>query len=316
MAGVAKYSLEIKPTAPMSAIRNRLEAESDAQDHISNYLAPVVTLVEQTISLYERALDAIGEHPRSGAAAKVGLILTARLANDLRVCLLSAQLGYGIQALGLGATIFELVGALCYVGDSESRAADWARHTDVRHTYPRRVDEGIEASLRSLGIFSPTMKENWSRAYTFMCTAKHGNPRISILHGLRVDPPGFSYSCGPDASAFGAGLSAEALYNAIFFGAPGVYAALGHCAEETLQAQLRAEALRLMECLHGLELWFSELFKAAQQESSHGAVSQAQTSAIVSQLDSETSRLKRETEGLERETDQLLRGVKPVTKTH
>jgi hypothetical protein len=151
----------------MSTVRNRLEAESSAQDHHSCFLGPLVTLVEQTISLYERALDAIAEHPRPGAAAKVGLILTARLANDLRVCSLSAQ-------------------------------------------------QGIEASLRSLGISSPTMKENWRQAYTFMCTAKHANPRLSLLNGLRIDASGFSYLCGPDPSAIGAGLSAEALYNAIF----------------------------------------------------------------------------------------------------
>jgi hypothetical protein len=289
----------------MSTVGNRLEAESNAQDQLSNYLAPLVGLVEQTISLYERALDAIAEHPRPGAAAKVGLLLTSRLANDLRVCSLSARLGYGLPALGLGATIFEIVGALCYVGDSESRAADWAEHTDVRHTYPRKVEDGIEASLESLGISIPTMKENWRQAYTFMCTAKHANPRISMLHGLRVDASGFSYACGPDPSAFGVIMSAEALYNAIFFGAPGIYVALGHCSEESLQAQLRAETLRLMEALHGLELWFTELFKAAKQESNHGVVSQVQTSAIVSQLDSETGRLKRETERLEHETEQL-----------
>lgn len=135
----------------MSTVRNRLEAEADAQSHISSHLAPLVTLIEQTDSLYERALDAIANHPRPGAAAKVGLILTSRLTNDLRVCSLSAQLGYGIQALLVGATIVELVGALAYVGDSESRAANWAEHSDLRHTYPRKVAEGIEALLSSLG---------------------------------------------------------------------------------------------------------------------------------------------------------------------
>ena len=128
-----------------------------------------------------------------------------------------------------------------------------------------------------------------------------------MRHGLRIDASGFSYSRGPDPSAFGVGMSAEALYNAIFFGAPGIYVALGHCSEENLQAQLRAETLRLMEALHGLELWFTELFKAAKQESDHGVVTQVQTSAIVSQLDSETQRLKRETERLEGETEQLRR---------
>jgi len=75
------------------------EAESIAQDHLSSHLAPLVTLVEQMLSLNERAVDAIADHPRHGAVAKVGLILTSRLANDLRVCSLSAELGYGIQGI-------------------------------------------------------------------------------------------------------------------------------------------------------------------------------------------------------------------------
>jgi hypothetical protein len=63
-----------------------------------------------------------------------------------------------------------------------------------------------------------------------------------LRHRLRIDAGGFSYLRGPDPSDFGTSRSAEALYNAIFFGAPGVYVALGHCAEEALQAELRAEA--------------------------------------------------------------------------
>jgi len=289
----------------MSTMHDRSSAESSARDYISRYLGPAVTLVDQTVSLYDRSLDAIAEHARPGAAAKVGVILTSRLANDIRVCSLSAQLGYGIQALALGATIFEIVGALCHVGDSESRAIEWAKHADVRHTYPRKVEEGIEAALRSLGVFSPTMKENWRRAYTFMCTAKHANPRTSMLHGLRIDLSGFSFLCGPDPSAYGVAMSAEALYNAIFFGVPGVHAALGHCSEESLRVPLRAEALRLSEALHGLESWFTELSKAAEEESAHGAVTEGQVSAIVSALDSEAKRLRHEAGRLEGETERL-----------
>jgi len=244
------------------------EAESIARDHISSLLAPLVNLIEQRLSLYERAGDAIADCPRAGAAAKVGLILRSRLTNDLRVCSLSAQLGYGIQALLVGAAVVELVGALAYISDS--RAENWAKHSNLRHSYPRRVEEGIEALLSSLGISSPGAKENWYQAYTFMCTAKHGNPRISMLHGLRIDTSGFSYLRGPDPSAFGTSISAEVLYNAIFFGAPGVYVALAHCGKKALQSQLRGEALRLMEALHGLEPWLNELYKAAKQESTRG----------------------------------------------
>jgi hypothetical protein len=98
----------------------------------------------------------------------------------------------------------------------------------------------------------------------------------------------------------GTSRSAEALYNAIFFGAPGVYVALGHCAKEALQAELRAEALQTMEALHGLESWLKKLYRAAKLESSEGVVSQGQQSTIVSQLNSETEHLKRDTERMKR----------------
>jgi hypothetical protein len=126
-------------------MHDRLEAESVARAHVSGHLAPQVTMIDQTDSLDERALDAIADHPRTGAAAKIGFILTSRPANDLRVCSLSAQLGYGIQALLVGATIVDLVGAVAYVGDSESRAANWAEHSDLKHTY---LNNRVTAQLR------------------------------------------------------------------------------------------------------------------------------------------------------------------------
>ena len=95
-------------------------------------------------------------------------------------------------------------------------------------------------------------------------------------------------------------MSAEALYHAIFFGAPGVYVALGHCAKEAHQAELRAEALRTVEALHGLESWLKELYRAAKLESAEGVVSRGQQSTIVSQLSSETEHLKRDTERMKR----------------
>jgi hypothetical protein len=77
----------------MSSIRERLSAESIAQDQIRNRLNPLVTLTERMDALYDRGSTVIAEHPRPGAAAKVGLILTDRLVNDLRVCSLASQLG-------------------------------------------------------------------------------------------------------------------------------------------------------------------------------------------------------------------------------
>lgn len=136
----------------------RLQAESVARNHIRRYLGPLVTLIEESVYLYERAGYEIAEHLRPGAAAKVGLILTCRLANDIRVCSLSAQSGYGIQALTLGASVVELVGALAYVGNSDSRGEEWARHADPKHSYPRKVSDGIGRCCRRPRRFRPGPK--------------------------------------------------------------------------------------------------------------------------------------------------------------
>jgi len=245
----------------MSSIRERLRDESRAQDHIRNRLEPLITLIEPMESLYDRAVNAIADHPIPGAAAKVGLILTTRLANDLRVCSLAGQLGYGLQALVLAGTVVELVGSLSYVGGSDSRAVTWAEHTDRRHTYPRKVVDGIEATLTALGIADHGARDNWQQAYAFMCMAKHANPFLSLLHGLRIFPSGGYHVCGPDSSDLGTMLSAQALYHAVGFGTAGVYVAVGRCSDNALQTQLRTEAHSISERLRGLESWFLQVTK-------------------------------------------------------
>lgn len=299
----------------MSSIRERLRDESSAQHQIRNRLEPLVTLIEQMDSLYDRAIKAIADHPRPGAATKVGLILTTRLANDLRVCSLTSQLGYGLQALVLAGTVVELVGALSYVGDSDSRAVSWAEHTDRRHTYPPNKADGIEAALTALGIPDPAARDNWRQAYEFMCMAKHINPFLSLLHGLRIFPSGAYHVCGPDSSDLGTMLSAQALYHAVGFGTAGIYVAARHCSEDALQTQLRTEARSIRDRLLGLESWFLEVTKP---ESSPALKSEKEASALSAEaqrLESETDRLRRETERMKQETRHLKQETKKIRRT-
>src|SRR3990172_8129325 len=239
----------------------RLGDESTAKHHIRNRLGPLVTLSERMDSLYDCAINAIADHPRPGSATKVGLILTTRLANDLRACSLISQLGYGLQALVLAGTVVELVGALSYVGGSDSRAVSWAEHTDRRHTYPPKVIDGIEATLTALGVSDPAAKDNWQEAYAFMCMSKHANPFLSLLHGLRIDSSGAYNVVGPDSSDLGIYMSAQALWHSIGFGTAGIYVAAGHCSDDALQTQLRTETCTISEHLRSLEPWFLEVIK-------------------------------------------------------
>jgi hypothetical protein len=234
-----------------------IKAESDAQREIGLRLSSLLTLAEQTQSLLERALDSVALYPRPGAAtvsaAKVCLILTARLANDFRVCSIASRLGYGLQAMGLAATMVEVVGALSYVGGDEARAIEWAKHTDKRKSYPPRVKDGIDAALTSLGVTEPAVRDQWQRVYTSLCMAKHANPLLSMQEGLRMLPDGAYFARGPDASQSGAWTSCFALCHAVGFGSAAVCVFSKYCADEGVQAQLRNEALEVWHQLRDLE---------------------------------------------------------------
>ena len=125
--------------------------------------------------------------------------------------------GYCLQAMGLAASMMEILGALAYVGENNERAAEWARHADRRQSYPRNVRLGIDATLNALGIPDQAERDDWRKAYEFMCMAKHANPLLSMRQGLADLPSGLHHVFGPDTTALGIFLSAEALNRAISY---------------------------------------------------------------------------------------------------
>ena len=232
--------------------------EVAAQRQVMASLGPLPELTSCIDALLQMEIESIGEHPTGGPACKVGLILVSRLANDLRVCSITASLGYGLQALGLAASLMEILGALAYVGENDSRAEAWARHPDRRRTYPPKVGMGIDAVLAALGI--PDDAEDWRRGYEFACMAKHANPRLSLLQGLHSLPSGLHHVIGPDTTPLGIFLAAEAINRAVVYGAAAAFVGASHCADDALRAMLireagriRLELTRLDPLVHGLQ---------------------------------------------------------------
>jgi hypothetical protein len=200
------------------------------------------------------------------------------------------------------------------VGESDSRAVNWAEHTDRRHTYPPKVVDGIEAILTALGISDPAAKDNWQEAYAFMCMAKHANPFLSLLHGLRIDSSSAYHVRGPDASDLGMYMSAQALWHSVGFGTAGIYVAVGHCSDGALQTQLRTEARSMSERLCGLEPWFLEVIKPESPPTLKG---QKKAPVLLSEaqlLQSETDRLRRETEHMEQEIRRLKQETRNIRR--
>lgn len=296
----------------MRTISDRSNEEMIAKLHIDVRLAPLVKLADQLDSLFDRAMDSVSEHPRSGpktvAATKVCAILTARLANDIRVCSIASRFGYGLQAMGLAATVQEVVGSLCYVGDDEARAHEWATHTDQRKTFPPTVRDGINAAVAALDITEADrdrLRDQWLRKYTSLCMAKHANPLVSMAQGLRVFPDDAYFVRGPDASELGAKYSCFALFNAVDFGSLAAYAFAKCCSDQRLQAQLRDDALGVERELCAVEPSLLELMAVPTAESGQPEAEPPQLE--IERLRRETEHFRSETERLQRETEHLRR---------
>jgi hypothetical protein len=289
-------------------------AELAASSQLEIRLGPLLSLAGQLDSLFERSMKAIADFPRPGPAAKVGLILTGRLANDLRACSLLSQLGYGLQGLVQASTVVEVVGALSYVFCDDSRAIEWAKHKDFRHTFPRRVADGIAATLDKMGIPDRAVRENWEKGYEFMCMAKHANPFLSLLHGLYVDDSGAYHAFGPDAMRLGVSVSARTLWYSVGFGSFGIVIALSHCTNDDLRTQLRDEALNINRRLHELESWYLTLIDLTflDTDSASGDEDQKQARALAAaaeDVQAEARRLRIEAEHTRRGTKRLKEGL-------
>jgi hypothetical protein len=236
--------------------------ELKAQEQLLERFGPLAELASQTDALFDKATEALAEHPKNEAATKVGLILLARLSCDMRVCGMASSMGYGLQAMGLAATMLEILGSLAYVGESNVRAAEWAKHADRRQSYPRKVSLGINATLSALGIPDQAARDDWQKAYEFMCMAKHANPLLSMRQGLADLPSGLHHVFGPDTTALGIFLSAEALNRAISYSTAAVFIVALLCSDAASQNSLRCEAQSIRDGTLQLESLFHRLRSA------------------------------------------------------
>ncbi len=141
--------------------------------------------------------------PGAGLKARtVQTRLLVRLSNDLRLVEVAGLRGYILQAMTLGATIYELTHAMGFIGTDEERARRWENHDTMEQSFPSTRDRkaAVRATLRALGFEDAKLEEEFAqqeRKYQIFCAAKHGNPlfqrdwgRISealISHGPFIE---------------------------------------------------------------------------------------------------------------------------------
>lgn len=157
----------------------------------------------------------------------------------------------------LASSVFEVVGALAYVGYDDERAARWATHSDTRHTYPRRVSDGFAAIARFTPQSDEDIAGNLAEGYGYVCRAKHANPAVALLHGLQADPAEeWAFAIGPDAHYLGTSVSARALWYCAALGSLAVTITSGHCSADDTREGISSETVALDHHRLQLEPWY------------------------------------------------------------
>jgi len=160
-------------------------AEDEARRAIRFALGPLLKLADEVNLLLVETLEWAARNPRrdtsdaTDATGKVCLILGARLANGLRACSILSDLGYGLQAMGVAASLVEDAGALAYISSNESRAIAWAKHSVKGHAYPAKVRDGLTALADALCVYAASFAARHPRS---VCATSSGKCEIIGVH--------------------------------------------------------------------------------------------------------------------------------------
>jgi hypothetical protein len=242
----------------------RSQEEGQSQQYIYENLKPYYLLFDDILQIFDITIRVIGQYPRYSPSSKVGFILLTRLENEIRVCTILSQMGYGLQALVNASSVMEIVGALSYIGINDKRAEHWAMHMDKKHSFPNAF-EGITAILNQLEIINPKAINNWHKAYEFMCMSKHINPILAMNYGLRQISNGiYSSPRGPDSSKIGILLSAETMYMIIKISLVGITLVTDHCRRNILNEIILANVNKIGLRVNELEDWFENIINENQ----------------------------------------------------
>jgi len=129
-----------------------LEAESSAI--LDRDLQDPRALISGTSHLLGKALTALGkiDFENRSASTKVAILLSVRIANDLRGVSLLTKVGYGIQAASLASSIYEIAYTVAYIGADNKLAEQWLTHDQVLSTPFRNILKLTEGGLLRLDV--------------------------------------------------------------------------------------------------------------------------------------------------------------------
>jgi hypothetical protein len=178
----------------MSKKLTMAQAEATARRLLRPKLKPHLDTTRAFARLLGGQLDLLESAPDAVVWIRVQQVLLSRIVNDLRVSEQAVQSGYPLQAMALGASIYELAYTAAYVINSKEKAEKWLKHKDNRRT------PWLRTTYVAGGMANADMKISVAEDemfYSTLCWAKHGNPRIlarlpisatPVSHLLNADP--------------------------------------------------------------------------------------------------------------------------------
>ena len=134
-------------------------------------------------------------------SSKVVMMLLNRMSNEIRTAGLLSWHGYTLQSAALIADCHEIAFSVLCVGSDDTEAQKWIDHND-----PTRMPFGDVKSLTRRGLENLNVcdaegqTEREYITYRQLCWAKHGNPILQKLHGLRSEGNQIGVFNGPDTS--------------------------------------------------------------------------------------------------------------------
>ena len=160
---------------------------------LGRHLRESLEVTEKT----ERVLRLIIQHHESvGSEGKWPLVqcmILTRVADDLRAAASLALRGYFMQAMTIGASVYELTYTAAYIAQDDEKAAQWLEWTD-----PRKTPWGRRKMVTEVlaGVFGSRTSGDQAR-YMALCWAKHGNPRLQKVSGIAGTPAAHVLNADP-----------------------------------------------------------------------------------------------------------------------
>jgi hypothetical protein len=131
-------------------------------------------------------------------ARRVKLLLLQRIQNDLRCCMILAQLGYPVQAVTQAATVYEAWATIANI-ETEEDAVKWLSH-DKEYESFGRIGVLTKQAVKNITGDVSSADKMYSQ-YQQLCMCKHLNPIIERNRGYdALEGNVIQYRPGPDTS--------------------------------------------------------------------------------------------------------------------